>query len=406
MNQSTPNHDDRPDQQQGVESNPYYANRPASPDLDAGSPVLRSVDVQRLNRKALWFLAGIVGLLVLAAIWLFSSAMSDDDAKKTAPVGEKVIIPDAPREDRLPPPADPVVLPPADPLPLAGDYDQPSPAPVFPQTQPSAFQVRDELSLLERRMLNSAGGGVGQGGLGGGSNGMMGPDEYAQRMNDLRAGGAAGQQQGGLAGEGNDVASAQPLYNADTLLLRGTYIRCVLETRIVTDVAGFTSCVVTEPVYSVNGRRMLLPKGSKVSGKYNENAIGGERVAVIWDRITTPTGLNVNMRSPGVDNLGGAGHPGHYDAHWGEKIASALLISMLSDAFKYAGAKHGPQQAEVINGAIVQSPYESNTARTMERLANMALDKSMSRPATVTINQGTVLNVYVARDVDFSAVLQ
>ncbi|MGK2911363.1 MAG: TrbI/VirB10 family protein, partial [Sphingobium sp.] len=50
-------------------------------------------------------------------------------------------------------------------------------------------------------------------------------------------------------------------------------------------------------------------------------------------------------------------------------------------------------------------PYESATARTMERLANRALEQAMSRPPTVTINQGTVLNVYVAKDVDFSAVL-
>nr|WP_255783876.1 TrbI/VirB10 family protein [Lysobacter chinensis] len=201
-------------------------------------------------------------------------------------------------------------------------------------------------------------------------------------------------------------ASAQPLYKPDTLLVRGTYIRCVLETRVVTDVPGFTSCIVTEPVYSINGRRLLLPKGSKVLGTYGSSAVGGERVAVVWDRITTPTGLDINMSSPGVDNLGSSGHPGHYDAHWPQRITSALLISMLSDAFKYAGAKHGPQQVDISNGTVVQSPYESNTARTMERLANAALDKSMARPPTVTINQGEVVNVYVAQDVDFSAVLR
>jgi type IV secretion system protein VirB10 len=41
----------------------------------------------------------------------------------------------------------------------------------------------------------------------------------------------------------------------------------------------------------------------------------------------------------------------------------------------------------------------------MERLANQALAKAANRPATVTVPQGTVLNVYVARDVDFSGVL-
>jgi len=156
----------------------------------------------------------------------------------------------------------------------------------------------------------------------------------------------------------------------------------------------------------VTGRRLLLPRGSKVSGSYEKDAIVGDRVAVVWDRVTTPTGLDVNMRSPGVDMLGAAGNPGHYTAHWGQRIGSALLISMLSDAFKYAGAKHGPQETAFASGVVVQSPYESNTARTLERLANMTLERNMARPPTVTINQGTVVNVYVARDVDFSAVLR
>jgi type IV secretion system protein VirB10 len=41
----------------------------------------------------------------------------------------------------------------------------------------------------------------------------------------------------------------------------------------------------------------------------------------------------------------------------------------------------------------------------MERLAQQALNRQANRPATVTINQGTLLNVYVAKDVDFSGVL-
>ena len=58
------------------------------------------------------------------------------------------------------------------------------------------------------------------------------------------------------------------------------------------------------------------------------------------------------------------------------------------------------------SGTEVVQPYESNTARAMERLANQSVDRSMNRPATVTINQGTVVNVYVAKDVDFSSVLR
>jgi type IV secretion system protein VirB10 len=230
-------------------------------------------------------------------------------------------------------------------------------------------------------------------------------------------GGSAGQfgvPQGTASGTGGlpgrpgtpDVAtSAQPLLNADTLMLRGTFIRCVLETRIISDIPGFTSCVVTEPVYSFTGRRLLLPKGSKVLGKYDSGPTG-DREAVIWDRVVTPNGVDVNMASPGIDNLGGTGHPGYLNSHWGSRIGSALLISILSDAFKYEGEKHGPQSTNISDGGVVtQSPYQSNTAQTLQDLSSQAVQASANRKPTLTINQGTVVSIYVAKDVDFSGVV-
>jgi type IV secretion system protein VirB10 len=41
----------------------------------------------------------------------------------------------------------------------------------------------------------------------------------------------------------------------------------------------------------------------------------------------------------------------------------------------------------------------------VQNLANQAVQASANRPATVTINQGTVIYVYVAKDVDFSGVV-
>ncbi|MCF7221670.1 TrbI/VirB10 family protein [Marilutibacter chinensis] len=382
MSQNTPNNP--PGDAHEPQANPYSANwQQGAPNLDAEAPQLRADDAQRLNRKALMYLAGIVGLLVLTAVWLARGMFGGGDSERApAPKEERVVIPDAPQDVTLP------QLPPESapaPVPLAEIPMPPEPSPQ-PVAQPAGPRGP---TLLERRIQGADRGGV--------SEATTTPPQMPDGLS--ADGDATSQMRRGRA-------SAQPLYKPDTLLVRGTYIRCVLETRVVTDVPGFTSCIVTEPVYSINGRRLLLPKGSKVLGTYGSSAVGGERVAVVWDRITTPTGLDINMSSPGVDNLGSSGHPGHYDAHWPQRITSALLISMLSDAFKYAGAKHGPQQVDISNGTVVQSPYESNTARTMERLANAALDKSMARPPTVTINQGEVVNVYVAQDVDFSAVLR
>lgn len=403
MNQSTPpaNPYAQPAGDHG-DANPYLNQRESSsqPDLDAAAPTLRTEEQQRLNRKALGFLAGIIGLLLLMAWWVFGSAGEEPKAAPQLQAVEEV--PTAPGEADLPLPvgvADPIALEPYDSTPSGNDMP-PLPQAPPPTSYPSSGGYGDSQAsmppppapptLLERRM------------------GMVQQDPAAvgAGMDGAGPDGAAGANAVQVAASGrSDGTSARFLRNPDSLLVRGTYLRCVLETRIITDVAGFTSCIVTEPVYSINGRKLLLPKGSKILGSYQGEPTG-PRVSVVWDRITTPNGIDVSMSSPGIDNLGGAGHPGHYSAHWPQRIASALLISVIADAFKYAAAENGPPTAALGgSGVIVQQPYESATARTMERLANEAMIKSGRRPATVTINQGSVVNVYVAKDVDFSAVV-
>ncbi len=406
------------DDNQGQGNNPYYAaqQQPSQqPDLDAGAPQLKSSDSQRMNRKALMFLAGIVAVLVLMTFIVIKNASSNKEDEVKKPKEEKVVIPDLPKGAGQPGGPD-----------FAELQQEPQPVPVqelppLPPEEPTRgggdnrqSQQRDDYrdggpqepqgpTLAQRRMgmVDNSQGGAGSGQI----------DDPAlnalllQSAQQQAGGGAAQAAVGGRGETGSKAAMAQYLRTPDALLVRGTYIRCVLETRIITDVPGYTSCIVTEPVYSVNGRKLLLPKGSKALGKYAGEP-QGPRVAVIWDRITTPTGLDVMLEGPGIDNLGGAGHPGDYNGHWASKMSAALMISLVSDAFKYAAAKNGPESASVTTGGLVTvQPFESNTARTMERVANQALSKSLGRPATVTINQGTVLNIYVAQDVDFSGVI-
>jgi len=388
------------DEHDPLASNPYSQQQRQAPppDLDAAAPRLAEADVRRMNRRALAFLAGIVALLLFAA-WFFLSGGSASAPPPKPKREETVTVPEAPKVVPVPEQAVPRL---PEPIALA------PPVPLPPTTQPKAMQPRVNTgpSLLERRMMDTEAAQIAGGAGNNGGGGQRGPFGFGP-------GGMAlpGQQDPNVpvnsaygGKELPEVSNAQPLTHPDTLMMRGTFIRCVLETRIITDMPGFTSCVVTEPIYSFTGKRMLLPKGSKVLGKY-EMEPNGPRVAVIWDRIVTPTGIDVNMASPGIDTLGGAGHPGYYNAHWGSRIGSALLISLFSDAFKYEAAEHGPRQTTISNGVVTQNPYESYTAQTLQQIAGMAVRRAANRPATVTINQGTVLAIYVAKDVDFSGVV-
>ncbi len=387
-------------------SNPYFGNTQAqaAPNLDAAAPQLRSAEEQRLNRKALAFLGGILVLLVAMGFLLFRKGSSDDEVKKQAETTRA----SAPEMPRLGPDTSAMVPPvpteEAQPIPMLPPLPEREPERVsgYNMREPAEREVDRGPSLLDRRI--GSGGGVG----GGDGNGGANPnDDYNKMMlaaiQASNGGAPAAPAKVQRGPDVEDVSNASFIRSPDALLVRGTYLRCILETRIITDYAGYTSCLLTEPVYSINGRTLLLPKGSKIYGSYGGGPVG-DRVEVIWDRITTPNGIDVAMSSPGIDGLGGAGLPGQYSAHWGKRIASALMISLLADAFKYAAAEHGPESTTVTNsGLAIQSPYESATARQMERLAGEALS-NRPRP-TVTINQGTRINVYVAKDVDFTQVL-
>ncbi|TZF91507.1 secretion protein [Lysobacter lacus] len=392
-------------------ANPYmHARHAAAPDLDAAAPSLRSEEQQRVNRKALMFLGGIILLLAIMAILVFKGTGTKADAAK--PADEQVSIPTLSDSSAPPLPQTRAVAQPIDVQPTQETSLPPlPPQPAYANTMPSAAPGLDPPmqqqghvpTLLERRTgaqqdpMAAAGGSP--------------PNAYAQAVAMTQAalaGQGGAQKHDDVDGATGDAAtratSARGLRKPDALLVRGTMLRCVLETRIISEADGFTSCILTEPVYSINGRSLLLPRGSKIYGTYKARP-KGNRIEVVWDRVTTPNGIDVNMASPGVDPLGSAGYAGMLDSHWGTRITSAVMISLLSDAFKYAAAENGPSTATVSQGVVIQSPYESNTARTLDRLAHQAADEAMSRPPTVTINQGSLVSVYIARDVDFSEVL-
>lgn len=369
------------DGRDSLAGNPYAnQNRQvAEPDLDANAPQLQASELRRMNHRALLLLGAVALMLLFLAYWMFTGAGKSKEPPK--PQDEKVTVTEAPSALRMP---EEPLAPPAPPAPAP-----PPPIPVIqrsPMTADPLPPVQRGPSLLDRRIAASA------------------------EERDVSNAPAPGSVLPGLAsqlpnGEQAGPTDAQPLPHPDTLMQRGTYIRCVLETRLISDVPGFATCLVTEPVYSFNGHTLLLPKGSKILGSYNSKP-SFKRMEVIWDRIITPTGIDVDMKSPGIDNLGSAGLPGHYDAHWVQRLSSALFISLLSDAFKYEAAEHGPKSTGIAgNGVVVQNPYQSNTAETLQNLAGQAVQESANRQPTVTINQGTIIYVYVAKDVDFSGVV-
>lgn len=187
---------------------------------------------------------------------------------------------------------------------------------------------------------------------------------------------------------------AARLPNRNLLVTQGTSIPCVLETAMSSDVPGFVSCVVLRDVLSDSGHVVLMEKGTQIVGEYRGQVRkGSKRMFVLWTRAKTPTGVIIALASPATDALGRAGFDGEIDTHFWERFGAALLLSIVSDA-----AALGRQQLEDADIEIRNTSGAANTA------AGIAVERSIDIPPTLNKNQGERVNIFVARDLDFSSV--
>ena len=200
------------------------------------------------------------------------------------------------------------------------------------------------------------------------------------------------------------VALAKRFPDQFLMLPRGRQADCILTGRIIDEVPGFTSCVLSQNLYSDNGRVLLLERGSELSGEYGiTNQSGSERLFVTWQRIKTPLGIEIDLGSPGADRLGTAGLPGHLDNRWGARIASALLISLIQDVSVAVINRQSATSSSGSNNVSVASPGQ-NTANASGQLAEEVIKQTLKVRPRLTINEGARISIYVARDLDFSPV--
>ncbi len=188
---------------------------------------------------------------------------------------------------------------------------------------------------------------------------------------------------------------ASILGDRNYIIAMGASIPCILETAISSDQPGFTSCIVSRDILSDNGRVVLLDKGTQIIGEYRAGLKRGQnRLFVLWNRAKTPNGIIITLASPATDALGRSGMDGDIDNHWFERIGSALLVSIVKDATSY------------VRGRFLKGPEKSSaeTASSGENIANILTENYANIPPTLTKNQGEMVNVFVARDLDFSNV--
>jgi len=189
---------------------------------------------------------------------------------------------------------------------------------------------------------------------------------------------------------------AEVLPTQRLLLPKGAFIDCTLETAIDSTLPGMTTCVMATDAFGVDGRVVLLERGTKLIGETRGQVQqGSARVFVLWNEARTPTGVIVPLASPGTDELGRSGLPGTVNTHFWERFGAALLVSVIDGAVEGA-----VQSAHGGNGTVIVNP--SGTQGVMTEV----LKGTISIPPTVVKHQGDRIQVLVARDLDFRSVYE
>jgi type IV secretion system protein VirB10 len=171
---------------------------------------------------------------------------------------------------------------------------------------------------------------------------------------------------------------------------QGTLIAAVLETALDSTQPGQTRALVSRDVPNLAGP-VLIPRGSRLYGEYRGQLGPGQKRAMVqWTRLETPDGITIAIDSPAADQLGRAGIKGRVNSQFVSRFGGALLQSVIDvGAIAAAGSISSSRFFVPIPGAIQGSTSQ--------------LVGQPPRP-TLKVKQGTRISVFVARDLDFSAV--
>lgn len=186
------------------------------------------------------------------------------------------------------------------------------------------------------------------------------------------------------------TSTGQVLPRQDRLVAQGTIIQAILETAINSDLPGMIRGQVSEDVHSFDGSSVMIPKGSRLIGRYSSNiAVGQNRIVAVWTRLIRPDGKSIALGSPASDDLGVSGLTGDVDTHFVERFGSAALISVLAGLSGY-----GASQIDDVAGRDTAIGVGDDFTGA----ANSSFERYLSLAPTIRADQGSRVSVFVARD--------
>jgi|TARA_R110002051_G_scaffold154675_1_gene226804 type IV secretion system protein VirB10 len=190
----------------------------------------------------------------------------------------------------------------------------------------------------------------------------------------------------------SQVTQAEVIANPSNTVVQGTMIQAVTETALDSSLPGPIRAIISEDVHSYDGSRVLIPRGSRLIGRYRSGLnVGQQRVTVAWDRIILPTNQTVTISSFGGDELGRSGVTGFVDTRFGERFGSAALISILGAVPAVAANQIDDE---------VSSDIAEDVGDDLQDATDDVMSDYLSLGPVIYVDQGERITVMVDRDLE------
>lgn len=176
------------------------------------------------------------------------------------------------------------------------------------------------------------------------------------------------------------------------VLRQGKVIPAVLGRQINSDLPGRLTAYVSTDVFDSDGH-LVVPKGSMLVGAYDSQvSVGQTRMMFAFNRLILPNGYSFDLpAAPGTDLAGATGMTGDVNNHFFKMFGTSLLIAVLADRTK---------QPSTVTQVGATGPATA-AGQVLADVSKTILERNRLIPPTITVDQGTRINVEVVGDMVF-----
>ena len=176
------------------------------------------------------------------------------------------------------------------------------------------------------------------------------------------------------------------------VLRQGKVIPAVLGRALNSDLPGPVTASVSADVHDADGR-LLIPMGATLIGRYDAGVqVGQSRLLFAFERLVLPNGYSFALPAAGgADLSGAAGITGEVDNHFLKMFGASLLIAVLADRTR--------QPASVTQ--LGTSGPSTAAGQVLSDVSRTVLERNRIIAPTITVPQGTRINVEVVADMVF-----